>query len=145
MLPTSTSKMRRRSTPAALLLATLGLWSVGCSGSDGDGGPGDFVCGVETDGFERCTDGVVEWCHALGDPHFHGGRDCARDGQSCVVGPDRLGYCAADDATCEAASTPGECVDNAAYNCVEGLRGERRCGVGKTCAVEDGWAQCVEL
>jgi hypothetical protein len=125
----------------ALIWAPLALG--GCDGG-GESVRSQFECAAETDGWERCDEGLVQWCHALSDPHFHAGRDCARDGLLCVVGLDHLGYCAAEEDRCDEASTAGECVEGAAYNCVEGRRGERRCGVGKTCEVFNGLARCVD-
>lgn len=115
-----------------------------CGGEDETTSDSTFECTTERDGWEQCVDDTVQWCHALGDAHFHAGRNCAEDGLVCAA-KNRVAYCADAAQSCED-GTPGRCEGAQAINCVEGITGFRRCGVGKACEVnDDGWAVCVEL
>lgn len=125
-----------RTTLFALLL------TAGCGGDDA---PAEgFECTTETDGWERCENGEVVWCHGFGTPHFHSGAKCALAGLACTETSPQTAVCTDPATTC----TPGEyrCDGNSAINCVDGLAAIRPCGTLKVCLVDDaaGVATCFD-
>ncbi len=110
----------------------------------GDGEPEPWQCATDTNRWERCDNGEVLWCHAVGTAHFHSGAKCALAGLTCTELNERDAVCTDESTTCN----PGEfrCDGNSAINCVDGLAAIRPCGTLKVCLVDDaaGVATCYD-
>jgi hypothetical protein len=116
---------------AAFLAGGLGL---GCGDSGPEPSSEDWPCTAERDLFERCDDGTVVWCHAVGEPHFHSGARCEAANLDCIEVDERRAVCADPASTCEAEAF--RCDGNTALNCVAGLLSQEPCGTRKTCLAE---------
>jgi hypothetical protein len=124
------------------------LWLLALLGACDDTTTGEtrdvWLCSALHDGWERCVDDAIEWCHGLGEPHFHIAQDCAADGLTCATNPrDHLAYCV------HAQPCPGLvggiCEGSEAVNCLDGARATRRCADDAPCVVSEGWARCSTL
>lgn len=128
--------MRRRRLILAPALATALV--AGACGDDGTPASGTTeawsTCTEERDGWERCEDGNVIWCHAFGTPHFHTGARCASAGFECVSITESRAVCSSPDETCE----DGEfsCRENTALNCLDGQVALWPCGTRLQCMTE---------
>ena len=126
---------------SALSLSALSAM-VGCTNA-GYGEEAPWTCTVIHDHWERCVEDTVRWCHALGEPHFHQGPDCAAEGLICDVSDtrDHLAYCVDPEQPCE--PTTGQCLAGEAHNCLHGLMSTRPCKPHEICQIVDAWARCV--
>ncbi len=142
------------------ILFALSLWA--CDGGDGDADPDgdsdgdteegtwDGVCTDERDGWEKCENNRIQWCHVLEgmDPHFHEGSNCEALGLTCVEHArehdDHTHYeafCVDESMICEAGTFA--CVDNTAQNCIDGVMALEPCGT-KHCHEEAAEAVCEQ-
>lgn len=125
----------------AFMIVCVGVIATSCGGEDADT---PWECTKDRDLHERCQDGEVIWCHAVGTPHFHSGAKCALNGLTCTELSETDAVCTDDTTTCN----PGEfrCDGNSAINCVDGLAAIRPCGTLKVCLADDaaGLATCFD-
>ena len=115
----------------------LGLFL--CSACNGSGAWED--CTADRDLWERCSDGEVIWCHAVGVPHFHSGAKCALANLECTELSENRAACT-DGTAC----SEGEfrCDGNTAVNCAFGSLTLEPCGTRKMCLADQqvGVATC---
>ena len=130
--------MRRRATMAPTLAAVLVTAACGEDESPSVDTTVNWSCSDERDGWERCEEGNVIWCHAFGTPHFHTGARCASAGLECVSVTDARAVCTVPEETCEAGEF--SCRDNIATNCLEGRVALWPCGTRRQCVTEPGTA-----
>ncbi|MBW2455664.1 MAG: hypothetical protein JRI68_14190 [Deltaproteobacteria bacterium] len=135
-------------TVAWVTLAWTGLTSCDDDGGDNQGGGGaggdlSFACDATHDGWQQCTDHMVEWCHGEGsDPHFHWGANCEDLGFACVELSQTEAACVDTASACT--PTDAQCEDNAAHNCLpDGHWAVEPCS--GACEVHDGVAECEQL
>jgi hypothetical protein len=106
-----------------------------------------FACdAAEQNGWERCEGDRILWCHAethgdYGAPHFHGGINCAADGQRCAVidGPNHVAACVSSE---PCVPGPWSCESGSIVACHQGFRATKRCGTGSVCTAREGRAKC---
>lgn len=133
-----------------VLVLGLGLWA--CSSEDADHDDHDElwdgVCTAAHDGFEKCENNRIQWCHVLDGtaPHFHEGLNCQALGLSCVEHAHEhdghthyQAFCVDESMTCEAGEF--RCEANRAHNCLEGAMAVSPCGT-RECHEESGQAVC---
>ena len=117
---------------------------------DSDNESWDGICTNERDGWEKCDNNRIQWCHVLEgmDPHFHEGSNCEALGLTCVEHAhehdghtDYEAFCVDESMTCE----EGEftCVDNTARNCIDGVMALEPCGT-MLCHEETDEAVCEQ-
>lgn len=117
---------------------------------DTDDGDWDGVCTGERDGWEKCENNRIQWCHVLEgmEPHFHEGQNCEALGLTCIEnthehdGHTRYeAFCVDESVTCEAGEFA--CVENTAQNCIDGVMALLPCGT-KHCHEEADEAVCEQ-
>ncbi|MCB9644667.1 MAG: hypothetical protein H6728_16455 [Myxococcales bacterium] len=101
-----------------------------------------FPCKKANNGWERCYEGKIQYCHAESDTdgHAHFGQDCAAQGLVCEVVGTNDAACVDKTKSCQ--GSEAKCESNTAYNCVNGSFALEPCGTAKTCEVESGKAHC---
>jgi hypothetical protein len=128
-----------------LLLVSLPLAANGCGGDDDSaatfGTALRFECSEATDNWSQCNDGKVEWCHAVGTPHFHFSSNCEAAGLECFEVSEDEALCVDPTRACDD-TTPSVCEERTAVRCVENLTVVEPCGTAKECVILDGVARC---
>lgn len=140
--------MSKRLALMTILVLAAAACDDGGGGTSGDGGgaAASWECTVERDGWERCVDQKVEYCHIVSgmEPHFHWGADCQTLGFTCVELSQSQAACLDEASTC----TIGQfkCEDNTAYNCMDhggyGHWAVEPCGTAATCKQDGTNALC---
>ncbi len=104
-----------------------------------------WECDTSHNGWERCTDNRVEYCHIVSgmDPHFHWGADCVSLGLACVDVDDK-GNAACVDSSKSCTPVDQKCDQNAAYFCVNGKLAQEPCGTAKECHADEGIPHCED-
>jgi len=139
------TKLVRISFLVALALA------LGACGDDPEelppdgGAPASWECDSSHDGWKRCDEGKIKYCHVVAgmDPHFHWGTDCAARELECVE-IDDTGAAACVDSETACTAQDVRCDQNTAYFCVDGNLAQEPCGTASTCEMVDGLPGCVE-
>lgn len=129
------------------IISVLIFSIISCGGDDNSNDEGySWTCQESTDGWEKCTDNKIQYCHiAEGmDPHFHWGADCESDGYKCVEIAEGDAVCVDETKTCEEGEFSCDEATNTAYNCVNGYKSVESCGTSKHCHEEDSAAVCEE-
>lgn len=110
----------------------------------------DGVCQDNRDGWEKCSQNRIQWCHVLEGmtPHFHEGLDCDALGLTCVefqVTTNGATVWAASCVDSTQTCTDGEfkCEENSAMNCLNKAMAIEPCGT-KTCHEDTALAHCEE-
>ncbi|MBN2798713.1 MAG: hypothetical protein JXX28_06140 [Deltaproteobacteria bacterium] len=102
-----------------------------------------WTCDADHEDWERCSDGVIEWCHAeVTPPHFHAGADCAAAGYTCAELEPGAAACVDQGSACEAGEAT--CEEGVARTCVDGHFTVTPCGLSQECHVHDGHAECED-
>ena len=120
---------------------------VSCGGDDNSEDEGySWTCEDSTDGWEKCSDNKIQYCHIVEgmDPHFHWSDDCDSKGYKCVEVAEGDAICVDESAACSAGEFSCDSDTNTAYNCVDGHKSVESCGSSKHCHEEDGAAICEE-
>ncbi len=105
-----------------------------------------WECEDGKDGWERCTDNKVQYCHIVEgmEPHFHWGQDCQKDGYECVEVKDGEAVCVDHSTSCSEGDFHCDGLDDTAYNCVDGHYSVIPCGTSKACHETTTEAVCEE-
>ena len=126
-----------------VILAALFALSTAC-GENGDNGEQiEWECDNDHNGWERCTNNRIQYCHAGPgmEPHYHWGTNCDGMGLTCMVVDDQgNAVCVDESVDCTAADE--KCEDNTAYYCVDGKLAVVPCGTANVCHVHDGVPEC---
>lgn len=103
-----------------------------------------WACDPSHNGWERCSEGQIEYCHVVEgmDPHFHGGLNCSDLGLTCTPLDDGAAVCVDPTTTCVASGA--RCEENSALFCAQGYLAREPCGTSKECVVSDGTPRCVD-
>ncbi len=103
-----------------------------------------WECSAETNGWERCTENKIEYCHIVEgmDPHFHWSDDCESKGYKCVETAEGEAVCVDETASCSEGEFSCDSEKNIAYNCIDGHKSIESCGTSKACHEEDAKAHC---
>ena len=123
--------MRRLVLASQLLLLSAAL--AACGDDTESSAAEAWACSESKNLSERCEEGEVVWCHAVGTPHFHGGAKCALAQYSCIEVTEDRAVCSNNE-TC--ADGDFRCEGNTAINCVQGVIGLEPCGTRKKCLEE---------
>ena len=132
----------------AAISVTCALLLLSCGPEEKTSPPDEsaWECTEARDGWERCDEDSVIWCHggahgSFSEGHFHEGASCGADALECVELDDRTAACLDSSETCE----PGwaECQDREARNCVQGAIASKRCSLTQSCQMLDSGARCV--
>lgn len=157
--PTGSVQLRRLATVTAVSTLTIALAACGSgdleskgasgsAGSPGTGGTGasasSWECDADHAQWQRCEEEKIQYCHIVSgmDPHFHWGMDCDAQGYSCH--DDGMGNATCVDKAQPCAAGEFRCVDNTAYNCIDGYMGIEPCGTAKHCHEKTDEAHCEE-
>ncbi len=120
----------------------VGLATLACGDeAPTEPGPADWTtCTEERDRWERCDEGRVIWCHAIGRPHFHSGLRCESLGLECRQLDERRAVCAEPNRTCEVGQFscgPNNVADNC-FSTEDGpTLGKIPCGTARTCVADE--------
>lgn len=103
-----------------------------------------WECSEETNGWERCSENKIEYCHIVEgmDPHFHWSDDCESKGYKCVEIEDGDALCVDETLTCSDGEFSCDSSTNIAYNCIDGYKSVESCGTAKVCSEGEEKAFC---
>ncbi|MCK6511387.1 hypothetical protein L6R29_15630 [Myxococcota bacterium] len=136
---------RRIGNCAAMVKRGIALWGLAVlvvATLRCDGQNSEFACGLNQNGWQRCVDNKIRYCHATTeeDGHFHWGQKCVDQGLLCEIVGERKAACIDKTKACQA--NEAKCENNTVYTCINGFFSVTPCGTAKTCTVEGGSAQC---